>query len=193
VLDGVSAEFGGGRVAVITGANGAGKSTLLRIVAGVLAPDRGYVELASDERVLRGAAMRRRMGYVPEAADPPGHLSGAELWGLVRALRGAAPLSADLRAQLGVDALADKRIERMSLGERRRTCLAAALIGDPAALVLDEPTNGLDAAGAADLETLVRERAAAGAAVIVATHDAAFAAAVGDDGWRLEAGALLPA
>ena len=78
----------------------------------------------------------------------------------------------------------------LSLGQRRRACLAAALVGDPALLVLDEPTNGLDAPGMAALSTLIRDRAPSGAIALIATHDLSFAESIGARQIRLTEGRL---
>src|SRR6185503_10651799 len=94
-------------------------------------------------------------------------------WALVAATRGTAGPSDALSAAFGLDDVARVRLERMSLGMRRRACLGAAWLGPPALLVLDEPDNGLDAARLAALLDQIAARAAAGGAVVVATHDPA--------------------
>jgi len=165
VLSRVSLELTGGALAVV-GPNGSGKTTLLRIVAGVLPADEG------------GVFLDRPLGYVPETADPPAHLTVDELLALVAALRRAPPLSADLRQELGLPALAGQRIGSLSLGQRRRTCVGAALVGAPWLLVLDEPTNVLDPPCVELLGALLREHAAQ-RAVLLATHDLAFADGLG--------------
>jgi ABC-type multidrug transport system ATPase subunit len=190
VLDDLELDCASGSVTVIAGPNGAGKTTLLRIVAGVLEPDRGAIEVDGVSLARRRARARARIGYVPEAADPPGHLTVNELLDLVAALKSSAPPDAALRDRLAITGLARHRIDRLSLGERRRTCLAAALIGDPALLVLDEPTNGLDTGGIDTLAELLTDRAAAGAAILLATHDADFAARIDADVLHLSAGKL---
>jgi ABC-2 type transport system ATP-binding protein len=190
VLDGVDLAIDRGQAVVVRGANGAGKSTLLRIVAGVLEPDDGMVEIDGHSITGDRIAARRALGYVPEGADPPEHLTVDELLSLSSALRRVPPADAALRARLGVDVLGHKRIERLSLGERRRACLAAALAGEPALLVMDETSNGLDAAGVDALETLLRERLAAGCAVLIASHDGALAEAIGARVVVLSAGRL---
>jgi ABC-type multidrug transport system ATPase subunit len=166
VLRGLSFTLEGGALAV-QGANGSGKTTLLRIVAGILEADEGSVVLGG--RPIRRA--HRDLGFVPEAADPPPHLTVLELERLCAAVRGAGPLAAETRRRLGVDDLAGQRIGTLSLGQRRRACLAAALVGDPWLLVLDEPTNGLDRDGAAIFAETIRDHAAAGRAALIATHD----------------------
>jgi ABC-type multidrug transport system ATPase subunit len=177
VIDHVSLAVDAGEIVGVVGRNGCGKSTLLSCVAGVLAPRDGRVTIdgasvwgARRERTLA----RRALGYVPEAADPPGFLLGGELWALCAAARGAGPPSADLRAALGLDELRAAALERMSLGQRRRACLGAAFVGPPKLLVLDEPDNGLDTKRLDSLVALVRDHAATGGACLLASHDAAL-------------------
>jgi ABC-type multidrug transport system ATPase subunit len=174
VLAGVDLEAKPGEIVGIVGKNGCGKSTLLMAVAGVLAPSDGRVRIAGHSvwgsRRERTKA-RAALGYVPEGADPPGFLRASELWALCAAARGVEPPSPALREQLGLDEVADLALERMSLGQRRRACLGAALLGPPALLVLDEPDNGLDARRMDALVALLREHAGA---TILSTHDRAL-------------------
>jgi ABC-2 type transport system ATP-binding protein len=174
-----------GEAIAVVGANGAGKTTLLRVLAGVLPLDRGFIGLAGEP--LRGAA-RRRVGFVPEAADAPGFLTARDLLALSAALRAAPEPEEGTRRRLYPASLEDARLATMSLGERRRVCLAAALIGDPALLVLDEPENGLDAAGVEVLVALLREAMERGAVVVVATHDVGLRQALHCSELRLASG-----
>ena len=166
-----------GELVGIVGKNGSGKSTLLMAIAGVLAPTDGRVRIeganvwgSSRER----ARARKALGYVPEGADPPGFLLAGELWALCATSRDAQPPTPELVEQLGLDELRDLPLERMSLGQRRRACLAAALLGPPRLLVLDEPDNGLDLKRTEALVALLRAHVAAGNAAVMATHDAAL-------------------
>ncbi len=177
VIDDLGLEAAPGEIVGLVGKNGTGKSTLLMAIAGVLAPSDGRVVVdgASAWGVHRERARARKaLGYVPAGADPPGFLLGGELWALCAASRGTEPPSPDLIERLGLDELRDLALDRMSLGQRRRACLGAALLGPPKLLVLDEPDNGLDAKRTDALVALVRQHAAAGNASIVATHDAAL-------------------
>jgi ABC-type multidrug transport system ATPase subunit len=175
ILDDLGVEAAPGEIVGIVGKNGCGKSTLLMAIAGVLAPHEGrvLVDAASVWGVARERKRARKaLGFVPEGADAPGFLLAGELWALCAASRHTEAPSADLIERLGLDELRDLALERMSLGQRRRACLAAALLGPPKLLVLDEPDNGLDAKRTDALVTLLRDHAAAGNATILATHDA---------------------
>ena len=190
VIDGVTLAVDAQQIVGVVGKNGCGKTTLLMSVAGVLAPRRGRITVAGasvwgghGER-LRA---RRALGYVPEAADPPGFLLGGELWALVAATRGCGPPTAELSEALGLDELREAAIERMSLGQRRRACLGAALMGPPELLVLDEPDNGLDIKRLDALVALLKAHAAAGGACILASHDAALLDELGAAAFALRA------
>jgi ABC-type multidrug transport system ATPase subunit len=177
IISDITLSVAPGEIVGLVGRNGCGKSTLLMAIAGVLAPRAGRI-------LIDGAAVwgshrerlhaRRALGYVPEAADPPGFLLGGELWALVASTRGAISPPPSLTDALGLDELRELALERMSLGQRRRACLAAAFLGPPALLVLDEPDNGLDAKRLDALISLIRAHATSGRACLLASHDAAL-------------------
>jgi ABC-type multidrug transport system ATPase subunit len=127
---------------------------------------------------------------VPEGADPPGFLTARDLLALTCALRSSEPLAEAERRRLYPAELESARIGTLSLGERRRVCLAAALIGDPALLVLDEPENGLDKDGAALLVEIIAAARARGAIILLASHEAPLRAALGCREIQLAGGRL---
>lgn len=177
IIDELSLEAGAGEIVGVVGKNGSGKSTLLMAIAGVLAPTDGRVVIGGASvwgTTRERTRARASLGYVPENADPPGFLLANELWALCAATRKTEPPSATLIERLGLDELRPLALDRMSLGQRRRTCLAAALLGPPPLLVLDEPDNGLDSKRLDALVAILRDHATAGAAAIIATHDAAI-------------------
>jgi ABC-type multidrug transport system ATPase subunit len=175
VIDGLDLAVDTGEIVGVVGKNGSGKTTLLACIAGVLPPRDGRV-LVTGASVWGTRAERRRarraLGYVPEAADPPGFLLGTELWSLCASTRGGNPPSQELRDALGLDELRDAALERMSLGQRRRACLGAAFVGPPTLLVLDEPDNGLDAKRLDAIVSLIKTHAEGGGSTILASHDA---------------------
>jgi ABC-2 type transport system ATP-binding protein len=142
--------FAGERVALL-GDNGSGKSTLLAIAAGVIDPNSG--------RVVRPASV----GYAPEKPDIPDHLLVSEWLDVVASLQGVGSPEVE---GLGVEALLGRRISALSTGQRQRVSLCAALLGTPALLVLDEPTNALDAETRDAVVRRLRE-----STVLLATHD----------------------
>ncbi len=175
-------------VVAVFGENGAGKSTLLSVLAGLLTPDRGQATL--DGASLFDSHTRHLIGFVPEAADPPGHLLPDEFLALVAALKSAEVPPARILELLDWPSLRGRRIGALSLGQRRRTCLAAALCGNPPLLLLDEPTNGLDATAVAALTQLLDEHRQQGGIALVATHDVPFAERVHALRLHLENGRL---
>jgi len=179
VIDGLELDAAAGEIVGVVGKNGCGKSTLLMAIAGVLAPADGRV-LVTGASVWGTTRERTRartaLGYVPEGADPPGFLRAGELWALCAAARGTSPPSAAMIEQLGLDEIRELALERMSLGQRRRACLAAALLGPPALLVLDEPDNGIDVRRMDALVDLLRAHAGA---TILSTHDTALLERIG--------------
>jgi len=177
VITDFAMEAKAGEVVGIVGKNGSGKSTLLMSIAGVLPPSDGQIVV--DGASVWGATSqrtraRKALGYCPEAADAPGFLLAGELWALCTATRGAPPPTPELIDALGLDELRELALERMSLGQRRRACLGAALLGPPKLLVLDEPDNGIDVKRLDALVRLLAVHVAAGNAALVATHDAAL-------------------
>lgn len=170
-----------GTVTALLGANGAGKSTLLRLLAGRLAPRGGTLAVlgvsdpASAERSARNA-LRRDLGFVPQdlALDP--EMTGRETLDFIAALHGVPRTRrpariAEIAAAFAIEKPLDRPAATWSGGQKRRLHLAAGMIHDPALLLLDEPTAGLDAEGTARLWEELGRRAANGVAVVISTHD----------------------
>jgi len=177
VIDDITLAVESEEIVGVVGVNGCGKSTLLACIAGVLPPRAGRVTIEGSSvwgRRRDRIASRRALGYVPELADPPGFLLATELWSLCAAARDTSAPSQALIEALGLDELRDVALERMSLGQRRRACLAAALLGPPKLLVLDEPDNGLDAKRLDTLVVLLKQHADGGGACVLASHDASL-------------------
>lgn len=198
ILDGAELRCGPGEIAVLRGPNGTGKSTLLRLICGILVPDAGRISLGPHRLDGDGAAGRRHIGYVPDASEPLPELLVEEFLTLVRSLKQApaaassTPGLAGTLDRLGVSALLRRRLTALSFGQRKRVCLAAALIGDPHLLLCDEPSDGLDPDGIAAVLGILRERSGRGLAAVLTTNDTAFATAVGGTAYRLREGRLDP-
>lgn len=171
VLDRFSLQVEPGQIVGLIGRNGAGKSTALRVLTGQLLPDGGSVSVGGHDVSRAPLEARRLLGYVPQGGELEPFLTGYEVLELVASLRGA-PVSevAPLLERFELTAAKDRLTREYSEGMTRRLALAAALVGSPPALVLDEPLNGLDPKGVRLVRATLLERAAQGAAVLVTGH-----------------------
>ncbi len=170
-VNGVTFSVGAG-VTGLLGPNGAGKSTLLHMIAGLLHPSAGAVTI--DGRPTYGdPGVFRRVGLVPEREAVFGFLTGREFIRLNADLQGlGAPAEAVDRALATVElgTAADRPLATYSKGMRQRAKVAAALVHDPAVLVLDEPFNGMDPRQRLHMMDLLRDLAAAGRTILVSSH-----------------------
>jgi ABC-2 type transport system ATP-binding protein len=190
-VDDLTVRLTSGRVIGLLGPNGAGKTTTLRMLLGLVAPTAGSATIdgqpyrALDEPI-------RHIGAVLEATSfHPGRRAREHL----RVLAATAGLPDDrvdeVLADVALTDVARRRVGGFSLGMRQRLGLAAALLGDPQILVLDEPTNGLDPEGVRWLRDFLRGYAAAGRTVVVSSHLLAEVAQTVDDVVVLVAGRLV--
>lgn len=168
VLKGFDISLEAGAVVALLGPNGAGKSTVAGLVTGRLSADAGHVSLFG--RDPRDPEARARMGVMLQAAGLPDTLTVAEAVDLHAGYYRRRLKTKDILAQAGLADLAHRRCDKLSGGEKRRVHLALAIAGAPDFLVLDEPTTGFDPEARRGLWRLVREKADAGAAVLLATH-----------------------
>jgi ABC-type multidrug transport system ATPase subunit len=196
VLDALQLSCAAGDVCVILGENGSGKSTLLRILCGMIEPDAGSVRILGHALDGGGVEARKHLGYVPDGTDALPELSLREYIALVRALRrlpaneAAERESLAWRERLELRAAWHQRLGTLSYGQRKRAGLLAALLGAPWLLILDEPSNGLDASGVALLCELCEQRRRAGQATLLASNDVPFVARLGARTLRLRDGRL---
>jgi putative ABC transport system ATP-binding protein len=186
-LQGVSLEVDRGEVLAVTGPSGSGKSTLVGVLAGLDEPDGGMVRIDGERLSRRSEEERarlrgRKLGVLYQQANLVEHLSVEDNVALVQRLidqPGAAAWRREVLERCGIAGRAHDRPSRLSGGELARAGLAVALANDPAVVLADEPTGELDEVTAARVLELLRERAAAGAAVVLVTHEQAVAAVAG--------------
>jgi ABC-2 type transport system ATP-binding protein len=184
VLDGVDLAVAEGEVCALIGPNGAGKSTLIRLVCGRLAPDSGLVRVAGRDPA-RDKAARALIGFVPQEIALYPKLTVRENLAAFAAFaadgRAASAAAIDRAVALAAAGpIAARRVETLSGGEKRRANVAAALLGAPRLLVLDEPTVGVDAESREVIHHAVRAARAEGVAALIATHDLDQAEALAD-------------
>ena len=175
VVHDVGLTLARGQVLGLLGVNGAGKSTTLAMMAGAQQPDRGRVCIEGQDLAENPRLTGRAVGWLPERAPLWPELTVREhldAHARLRGLRGASVRKRrdELLERLQLDGQARRLVAVLSQGQRQRVGLACALLHEPALLVLDEPGNGLDPLQAAMLRQLIRERAAAGCAVVLSTH-----------------------
>ena len=169
-VDGLSFQVAAGTVTGFLGANGAGKTTTLRMLLGLVRPDSGQAVIWGQRYAGLGER-RRKVGAVLEASGlHPGRTVRDHLRVRCAAAGIARPRIDAVLGATGLGGLAGRRAGSLSLGERQRLGLAAALLGDPEVLILDEPGNGLDPAGVAWLRGLLRGLAGEGRTVLVSSH-----------------------
>jgi ABC-2 type transport system ATP-binding protein len=195
LFDHVELRCSPSELVVLTGGNGSGKTTLLRIIAGLIEPSRGNVQICGFS--LAGDAVRAKshLGYVPDGLEAVPELMVSEFIRLVAALKTKSfskrtDEDTVWKDRLGVAQTWSQRLRSLSFGQKKRIALFAALIGTPDLLVLDEPTNGLDPAGVTLIRQLLEERRQNGMATVLSTNDADFERHLSSTHYHLAGGKL---
>jgi ABC-2 type transport system ATP-binding protein len=164
-----------GEILGYVGPNGSGKSTTVKMLTGLLEPTAGQIVFAGRPISDDLTGFKRRLGYVPEEPHLYTHLSGLEYLTLVGRLRGmqARPLAQKAEELLSLFDLSDSRFSLMtsySKGMRQRVLIAAALLGDPELIILDEPFSGLDVSAGLLFRQLLQELARQGRMILFSSH-----------------------
>jgi len=187
-LESVTKKFGGkaavkdismsvppGEIHGLIGPNGSGKTTTIKMIAGLYRPTKGVVRVAGHDVVKSPTKAKRRLGYIPDDPVAYERLTGREFMEFVGQLYGMDRAKRDRRidellGRYGVADLANGRIDSYSRGTRQKISILAALLHEPALLLVDEPMVGLDPMSARVTKELFREFAAAGGAILLSTH-----------------------
>jgi sodium transport system ATP-binding protein len=174
-VDGVSFEVRAGEIYGLIGPNGAGKSTTLRILSGLLRPTGGEARVAGHDVAAEPLEARGKLGFVTGSAGLYARLTPRELLAYFGRLHGMQKerierRTAQLSEQFDLSAFLDKRSEKLSTGQKQRVSIARALVHEPPALILDEPTAGLDVLASDSLRKHVMAQRAAGASILYTTH-----------------------
>jgi ABC-2 type transport system ATP-binding protein len=190
-VDDISFSLAPGTITGLLGPNGAGKTTTLRLLLGLAAPSAGSA-LVLGRPYAQLEDPIRRVGAVLESGDfDPGRSGRNHLRALALAGQIGFERVEELLALVELEAAADRPVRTYSLGMRQRLGLAGALLGDPEALVLDEPSNGLDPAGVHWLRGFLRAFADAGRTVLISSHALAEVAQTVDAVLILDGGRLI--
>lgn len=195
VLHDISCSFKPFELTAVVGPNGAGKSSLLEMLAGVLVPSAGQIELNGRVGTEIPAAERARLcAYLPQAEAPAWSLRATDLVGVGLLPWGRLPDRAHrietALAQVDAGAFAERAVTRLSGGELRRVQLARLLVGDAPLVIADEPTAALDIRHQLQLMQTMRKLADSGKTVVLALHDLPLAARYCDRIIMLERGRL---
>ncbi|PPQ30812.1 ABC transporter ATP-binding protein [Rhodopila globiformis] len=168
----VSLALNSGECVGLVGHNGAGKSTLIKLMLGLIRPTGGHVHaLGGDPAGAAAGRARVALGYLPENVAFQPAMTGAETLAFyARLKRQDVRGNAALLAKVGLEQAARRRVGTYSKGMRQRLGLAQALLGSPRALLLDEPTTGLDPAARQDFYALLRDLRDGGVGVLLSSH-----------------------
>ena len=164
-----------GEVMGFLGPNGSGKTTTIRLLMGLLRPTAGSASIRGRDCHRDAVALKREVGYLPDEPFLYPYLSGREVLELVAGLHGfpakeARRRAAAAAADAGLGEAAGAYTLTYSLGMKKRTALAMALLHDPQVLILDEPTNGLDPRGAREMRDTIVRLASGGRTILMSTH-----------------------
>lgn len=159
-----------GEIVGFLGPNGAGKTTTIRMLLDLIRPTRGRVEVLGVNPRRGGAALRRRIGYVPGDLAMYNRLTGRQLLQFLAALRGTDRVAVAEQLAERLEVALDRPIGTLSRGNRQKLGVVQALSHQPELLVLDEPTSGLDPVVQRTFRSLVREAADRGTAVLLSSH-----------------------
>jgi ABC-2 type transport system ATP-binding protein len=195
--DGVTLDIRRGEIFGLLGPNGAGKSTLVRQLTGLMRPDAGSVEILGHDIVRHPERAARILAYLGQESSALDELTvslAAETTARLRGLdlRDARAERDAVLDELGLTALAGRPLKKLSGGQRRLACVAAALVGERSLLVLDEPTTGMDpVARRAVWSAVDRRRAERGTTVLLVTHNVIEAETVLDRVAVLDQGKVI--
>ncbi|HEX8246301.1 MAG TPA: ATP-binding cassette domain-containing protein [Longimicrobium sp.] len=174
-VDDLSLRVPGGEVYALLGANGAGKTTALRCLATLLEPSSGAARIDGFNAAAQPLEVRRRLGFLAASMGLYQRLSARELLRYFAALNGITGDDAERRVEemvsaFDLGAFADRLCGKLSTGQRQRVSIARAVVHDPPALVLDEPTLGLDVLSSEAIFRFISDARSRGRAVIFSTH-----------------------
>lgn len=169
-LDAMSWQAPQGSITCVLGPNGAGKTSIMEMAEGLRRPESGTVRVLGSDPWGAGAEHRSRVGVMLQDGGLPGSVKPLRLLQHLARLYDEPDELPSLVAELGIDEFAGTSMRRLSGGQRQRVALAAALVGRPAVVFLDEPSAGLDPHARLDVWDLVRRTRDRGCCVVVTTH-----------------------
>lgn len=191
VLRGIDRDFERGKIHGVVGNNGSGKTVMFKCICGFLQPTEGYV-LVDGKRIGRDVDFPEDIGLIIETPGFLPQLSGIRNLEILASLKRKISLrqAADAMRRVGLDPISPKPVGKYSLGMRQRLGIAQAIMEEPSLLILDEPMNGLDKHGVAEMRELFRSLAVDGRTILLASHNAADIEALCDTVCEMDAGVM---
>lgn len=192
VLRNISAQLQSGIIYGLVGANGCGKTTLMRCICGFAKPDAGFVRM--DGKVIgKDCDFAPSMGIIIETPGFLSHMTARQNLSILSRITGKVSDTqiSDVIRRVGLDPDDRKPVGKYSLGMRQRLGIAQSLLENPTALLWDEPFNGLDAAGIADIHRLLQERKSLGNTILLVSHSEADIAKACDCVLHMEKGQII--
>ncbi len=172
-VQGVSFSVAPGEILGLVGPNGAGKTTTMRAIAGILSPSKGRLLVNGHDLARDPVAAKAALAYVP---DDPNLFESLTVWEHLRFIASAyrvngwSPIAETLLDQFELTGKRDAPVSELSRGMRQKVAICCGYLHDPKAILLDEPLTGLDPRGIRTMQASIRQRAEAGAAVMVSSH-----------------------
>lgn len=191
-IEDVSFSCEAGEVVSVIGPNGSGKSTLLKIMAGVLAADQGSVWI--DEHDTADFMTRKEIGYMPDDFELTHDLTVRNFLYMIADYKYGGGFKEDIRRAAGDFEVAEywnRSFGKLSMGNKKKISMIAAFIGNPKLIILDEPTNGVDASGIITLKQYIETAAQRGSIVVVSSHMLDFVSKIAASNIFLKKGRLI--
>ena len=191
VLKGIDRDFERGKIHGVVGNNGSGKTVMFKCICGFLQPTEGFV-LVDGKRIGRDVDFPEDLGLIIETPGFLPHLSGIRNLEILASLKRKITLrqAADAMRRVGLDPMSSKPVGKYSLGMRQRLGIAQAIMEEPSLLILDEPMNGLDKNGVAEMRELFRSLAGGGRTILLASHNATDIETLCDTVCEMDAGVM---
>lgn len=191
VLDCIDRDFEQGRIHGVVGNNGSGKTVMFKCICGFMQPTEGFV-LVDGKRIGRDVDFPEDIGLIIETPGFLPRLSGIRNLEILASLKKKISLrqAADAMRRVGLDPLSSKPVGKYSLGMRQRLGIAQAIMEEPSLLILDEPMNGLDKHGVAEMRELFKSLAVDGRTILLASHNAADIEMLCDTVCEMDAGVM---